>query len=35
MAEPWSSEYTVTEHRDLQASAMAVDSTGTYVLLAG
>ncbi|XP_044734726.1 GATOR complex protein WDR59 isoform X2 [Chrysoperla carnea] len=35
MAERWSSEYTVTEHRDLQASAMAVDSTGTYVLLAG
>ncbi|KAF6215398.1 hypothetical protein GE061_010150 [Apolygus lucorum] len=35
MATRWSSEYTVAEHRDLQASAMAVDCTGTYVLLAG
>lgn len=35
MATRWSSEFTVTEHRDLQASAMAVDWTGNYVLLAG
>ncbi|XP_046999380.1 GATOR complex protein WDR59 isoform X1 [Schistocerca americana] len=35
MAARWSSEFTVSEHRDLQASAMAVDWTGVYVLLAG
>ncbi|XP_067001039.2 GATOR2 complex protein WDR59 [Anabrus simplex] len=35
MATRWSSEFTVAEHRDLQASAMAVDWTGVYVLLAG
>ncbi|XP_025832716.1 GATOR complex protein WDR59 isoform X2 [Agrilus planipennis] len=36
MALRWSSEFfTAMEHRDLQANAMAVDSTGTYVLLAG
>ncbi|XP_075212964.1 WD repeat domain 59 [Lycorma delicatula] len=35
MATRWSSEFIVAEHRDLQASAMAVDWTGIYVLLAG
>lgn len=35
MASRWSSEFIVAEHRDLQASAMAVDWTGVYVLLAG
>lgn len=36
MAVRWSSEfYTAMEHKDLQANAMAVDNTGTYVLLAG
>ncbi|KAK5646426.1 hypothetical protein RI129_004890 [Pyrocoelia pectoralis] len=36
MAVRWSLEFvTALEHRDLQASAMAVDSTGTYVILAG
>lgn len=36
MAVRWSSEtFTAVEHRDLQANAMAVDNTGTYVLLAG
>ncbi|KAK4879789.1 hypothetical protein RN001_007935 [Aquatica leii] len=36
MAVRWSSEFfTALEHRELQASAMAVDSTGTFVLLAG
>lgn len=36
MAARWSSEcFTAVEHRDLQANAMAVDNTGTYVLLAG
>uniref|UniRef100_A0A1B6EDS3 RWD domain-containing protein n=1 Tax=Clastoptera arizonana TaxID=38151 RepID=A0A1B6EDS3_9HEMI len=35
MATRWSSEYSVAEHRDLQASAMAVDWTGVHVLLAG
>ncbi|XP_063236858.1 GATOR2 complex protein WDR59 isoform X2 [Bacillus rossius redtenbacheri] len=35
MATRWSSEFTVTEHKDLQASAMAVDCTGLYALLAG
>ncbi|KAF5288970.1 hypothetical protein FQA39_LY03849 [Lamprigera yunnana] len=36
MAVRWSSDFfTALEHRDLQASAMAVDSTGTFVLLAG
>lgn len=35
MATRWSSEFIVAEHRDLQASAMAVDWTGVYVLLAG
>lgn len=35
MATRWSSEFIVAEHRDLQASAMAVDWSGIYVLLAG
>lgn len=36
MAVRWNSEYfTAMEHRDLQANAMAVDNTGTFVLLAG
>ncbi|GLG98684.1 GATOR complex protein WDR59 [Gryllus bimaculatus] len=35
MATRWSSEFIVAEHRDLQASAMAIDWTGVYVLLAG
>ncbi|XP_014256669.1 GATOR complex protein WDR59 isoform X2 [Cimex lectularius] len=35
MTTRWSSEYIVAEHRDLQASAMAVDYSGVYVLLAG
>uniref|UniRef100_A0A1B6LD05 RWD domain-containing protein n=1 Tax=Graphocephala atropunctata TaxID=36148 RepID=A0A1B6LD05_9HEMI len=35
MATRWSSEFIIAEHRDLQASAMAVDWTGDYVLLAG
>ncbi|XP_054266064.1 GATOR complex protein WDR59-like isoform X1 [Macrosteles quadrilineatus] len=35
MATRWSSEFIIAEHRDLQASAMAVDSTGSFVLLAG
>lgn len=36
MAVRWNSEFfTAMEYRDLQANAMAVDNTGTYVLLAG
>ncbi|PSN51284.1 WD repeat-containing protein 59 [Blattella germanica] len=35
MATRWSSEFVVAEHRDLQASAMAVDWSGVYALLAG
>ncbi|KAI9550538.1 hypothetical protein GHT06_005241 [Daphnia sinensis] len=35
MTAKWSSEYVVAEHKDLQASTMAVDSSGQYVLLAG
>ncbi|XP_043265294.1 GATOR complex protein WDR59 isoform X1 [Colletes gigas] len=35
MSKRWSNDYVVTEHRDLQANSMAVDSTGNYVLLAG
>lgn len=36
MAVPWNSEFfTAMEYRDLQANAMAVDNTGTFVLLAG
>ncbi|XP_014479505.1 PREDICTED: WD repeat-containing protein 59 isoform X2 [Dinoponera quadriceps] len=36
MSKRWNSDYVVTaEHRDLQASTMAVDATGNYVLLAG
>ncbi|BFZ12726.1 hypothetical protein BsWGS_15764 [Bradybaena similaris] len=35
MAGRWSSEYLVTEFKDLQASAMAVDCVGTWALLAG
>ncbi|XP_018901839.2 GATOR2 complex protein WDR59 [Bemisia tabaci] len=35
MATRWSSEYIIAEHKDMQANAMAVDSSGTYVLLAG
>ncbi|XP_069692365.1 GATOR2 complex protein WDR59 isoform X2 [Periplaneta americana] len=35
MATRWSSEFIVAEHRDLQASAMAVDWSGVYALLAG
>ncbi|XP_021927704.1 GATOR complex protein WDR59-like isoform X3 [Zootermopsis nevadensis] len=35
MATRWSSEFVVAEHRDLQASTMAVDSSGVYALLAG
>jgi len=35
MAAKWSNEYIVAEHKDLQASTMALDSTGQYVLLAG
>ncbi|KAF4521796.1 hypothetical protein B566_EDAN011381 [Ephemera danica] len=31
----WSSEFVVAEHKDLQASAMAVDFNGTYALLYG
>ncbi|KAK0087002.1 hypothetical protein PV326_005337 [Microctonus aethiopoides] len=35
MSKCWGSDYVVTEHRDLQANTMAVDATGSYVLLAG
>lgn len=35
MATRWSSELMVAEHPDLQASAMAVDWSGSFVLLAG
>lgn len=36
MALNWNSDYYVAfEGKDLQANAMAVDITGTYVLLAG
>ncbi|XP_046440628.1 GATOR complex protein WDR59-like isoform X2 [Daphnia pulex] len=35
MAAKWSNEYVVAEHKDLQASTMALDSSGQYVLLAG
>ncbi|KAG7207480.1 hypothetical protein KM043_009113 [Ampulex compressa] len=35
MSKRWGSNYVVTEHRDLQANTMAVDATGSYVLLAG
>ncbi|XP_012270221.1 GATOR complex protein WDR59 [Orussus abietinus] len=35
MSKRWGSDYVVTEHRDLQANTMAVDATGSYVLLAG
>ncbi|KAK9693895.1 WD domain, G-beta repeat [Popillia japonica] len=36
MAVRWNSEFFIAvEHRDLQANAMAVNNTGTFVLLAG
>ncbi|KAK9510437.1 hypothetical protein O3M35_005226 [Rhynocoris fuscipes] len=35
MAGMWSSEYRVAEHQDLEATAMAVDESGVFVLLAG
>ncbi|XP_066955157.1 GATOR2 complex protein WDR59 isoform X4 [Macrobrachium rosenbergii] len=35
MAVRWSSENVVAEHRDLQASAMALDCNGEYTILAG
>ncbi|KAL0274103.1 UNVERIFIED_CONTAM: hypothetical protein PYX00_006613 [Menopon gallinae] len=35
MASRWSSEFNVSEHRDLQANAMALDRDGNYILLAG
>jgi hypothetical protein len=36
MAVTWNNEYYMAlEGRDLQANAMAVDNSGTYVLLAG
>ncbi|KAG8038614.1 hypothetical protein G9C98_007321 [Cotesia typhae] len=35
MLKRWVSDYVVTEHRDLQANTMALDTTGSYVLLAG
>lgn len=36
MAVRWNSEFfTAMEYKDLQANAMAVDNTGTFVLLAG
>ncbi|XP_015109430.1 GATOR complex protein WDR59 isoform X1 [Diachasma alloeum] len=35
MSKRWGSDYVVTEHRDLQANTMAVDATGSYLLLAG
>ncbi|XP_035678671.1 GATOR complex protein WDR59-like isoform X2 [Branchiostoma floridae] len=35
MAARWSSENVVAEYRDLQATAMAVDCTGSHALLAG
>lgn len=37
MAKRWGRDYVVSssEHRDLQANSMAVDITGSYVLLAG
>lgn len=36
MAITWNNEYYISlEGRDLQANAMAVDNSGTYVLLAG
>ncbi|XP_076318578.1 WD repeat domain 59 isoform X2 [Tachypleus tridentatus] len=35
MAGRWSSENIVVEHRELQASAMALDYTGQYLVLAG
>lgn len=36
MAVRWNSEFfTAMEYKDLQANAMAVNSTGTFVLLAG
>ncbi|EFA13328.1 hypothetical protein TcasGA2_TC004183 [Tribolium castaneum] len=36
MAATWNNEYYIAlEGRDLQANAMAVDNSGTYVLLAG
>ncbi|XP_012266162.2 GATOR complex protein WDR59 isoform X2 [Athalia rosae] len=35
MSKRWGSDYVVAEHRDLQANTMAVDATGSLVLLAG
>ncbi|XP_046619943.1 GATOR complex protein WDR59 isoform X1 [Neodiprion virginianus] len=35
MSKRWGSDYVVAEHRDLQANTMAVDTTGSFVLLAG
>ncbi|XP_022243769.1 GATOR complex protein WDR59-like, partial [Limulus polyphemus] len=35
MAARWSSENIVVEHRELQATTMALDCTGQYVVLAG
>ncbi|RZB39629.1 hypothetical protein BDFB_003476 [Asbolus verrucosus] len=36
MAVTWNNEYYIAlEGKDLQANAMAVDNSGTYVLLAG
>uniref|UniRef100_A0A0V0G8I0 Putative conserved wd40 repeat-containing protein n=1 Tax=Triatoma dimidiata TaxID=72491 RepID=A0A0V0G8I0_TRIDM len=35
MTAMWSSEYSVAEHQDLEATAMAVDWSGVFILLAG
>ncbi|XP_073988068.1 WD repeat domain 59 isoform X2 [Rhodnius prolixus] len=35
MTAMWSSEYSIAEHQDLEATAMAVDRSGVFVLLAG
>lgn len=36
MSVRWNTDFFIAmEHRDLQANAMALNNTGTYVLLAG
>ncbi|XP_014231934.1 GATOR complex protein WDR59 isoform X1 [Trichogramma pretiosum] len=35
MSKRWGTNYAITEHRDVQANTMALDVTGTHVLLAG
>ncbi|XP_044008732.1 GATOR complex protein WDR59 isoform X2 [Aphidius gifuensis] len=35
MSKRWGTDYELTDYRDLQANTMALDSTGSYLLLAG